>query len=51
MEAVQLLRRAWEVAGKPCGKLLKPVLGIYLESLRRDKGVDEAAATAVLGPR
>ena len=48
MDAVRLLVKAWKLAGKPCGKLLHPVLGDYLASLRRHEGVDEQAAAEVL---
>jgi len=48
MRAVRLLVKAWKLAGKPCGKLLRPVLGAYVESLRRHEAVDEMAASEIL---
>jgi hypothetical protein len=48
MNAVNLLARVWRLAGKPCGKLLKPVLEAHLESLRRHGLADEKTAAEVL---
>jgi len=48
MDAVRLLVKAWKIAGKPCGKLLHPILPDYLAGLRRHEAVDEKAAAAVL---
>jgi len=48
MDAVRLLTRIWKLAGKPCGKLLKPILAEILSSLRRHETLDEALAKELL---
>ena len=47
-QAASLLAKAWKLAGKPCGKLLRPVIATYVGSLRRHGEVDEAAGAEVL---
>ena len=47
-EAARLLAKAWKLAGRPCGKLLHPIIAAHVESLRRHGGVDETAAAEVL---
>jgi hypothetical protein len=51
MDAVNLLARVWRLAGKPCGKLLQPVLETYLASLRKNGLADEKTAAEVLTMR
>ena len=46
-QSVKLLAKIWKLAGRPCGKLLHPVAGLYVASLRRHGGVDEGAAAEV----
>ena len=48
MAATRLLTRVWQLAKKPCGKLLKPILPDYLASLRRHEVLDETAAAELL---
>jgi hypothetical protein len=48
MDAVRLLTRVWRMAGKPCGKLLQPVLGAHLESLRKHGLAHDKTAAEVL---
>jgi hypothetical protein len=48
MDAVNLLARVWRMAGKPCGKLLRPVLDTHLASLRKHGQADEKTAAQVL---
>jgi hypothetical protein len=45
---VRLLTRIWKLADRPCGKLLKPILGDIPASLRRHEAVDETAAAGLL---
>lgn len=50
MRARRLLVRIWKLAGRPCGKLLRPVLGVWVGSLRRrGEEVPEETAAAVVG--
>jgi hypothetical protein len=48
MSAVNLLVKIWRVAGKPCGKLLHPVLPDYLASLRQHEPLDDETASQIL---
>ena len=49
MGARTLLRRIWKQAGRPCAVLLKPVLALWLESLRRaGERLDETEVSDVL---
>ena len=48
MDAVRLLTRAWKLADKPCGKLLKPILKDLLASLRRHEVLNGPAAAELL---
>ena len=48
MDAVRLLARVWRLAGKPCGKLLRPVLDAHLASLRKHGQADAKTAAQVL---
>lgn len=47
-ESRRLLSRLWKLSGRLCGKLLAPVLGVYLESLQRREPLDGAAPEEVL---
>ena len=50
MEARALLGKIWKKAGRPCAKLLQPVLGPWIESLRKTgEARDEAVVSEVLG--
>ena len=49
MGARTLLRRIWKQAGRPCAVLLKPVLALWIESLRRaGERLDETEVSDVL---
>lgn len=49
MGARMLLARIWKLAGRPCSKLLRPVLGAWVDSLRRaGDALDEEAVAEVL---
>lgn len=48
MKAVNLLARIWKLAGKPCGKLLRPILGAYLAGLRKHGHIDDDPANEIL---
>ena len=48
--ARNLLVRIWKLADRPCGKLLRPVLGVWIDCLRKDGAdIPEETAAAVLG--
>ncbi len=48
--ARNLLVRIWKLADRPCGKLLRPVLGVWIACLRKDGAdIPEETAAAVLG--
>ena len=48
--ARDLLVRIWKLADRPCGKLLRPVLGVWIDCLRKDGAdIPEETAAAVLG--
>ena len=48
VDAVRLLTRIWKLAGRPCGKLLRPVLKDIIASLRRHETLDEDVAAELL---
>ena len=48
--ARNLLVRIWKLADRPCGKLLRPVLGVWIDCLRKDGAdIPEETVAAVLG--
>ena len=48
-EGTALLVKLWTLSDMLCGKLLKQVLGLYLDSLRRQQSVSLDACAEVLG--
>ena len=50
MEARKLLCRIWKLAGRPCSRLLQPVIGLYIESLRQGgANIPDELAESVTG--
>ena len=48
--ARDLLARIWKLADRPCGKLLRPVLGVWIDCLRKEgEDIPGETAAAVLG--
>lgn len=47
-EGTALLVKLWTLSDRLCGKLLKPVLGLYLDSLRRRQSLSSGACAEVL---
>ena len=48
-EDLALLVRLWKLSDMMCGKLLKAVIGLYLDSIRKREEIPERVCTEVLG--
>jgi hypothetical protein len=48
-EGLALLVRLWKLSDMMCGKLLKVVIGLYLDSMRKREEIPEWVCTEVLG--